>query len=117
VKRSAKSIVNASLILFAFALSSCSQIEIKDGKWCGSLGDDGAECVWMLSEKFESIPGPRWKKEQVGMVCTPARTFGDLKTSLLQFCKENSSMCSFASDDLKKTYSTMTKIAKSGRKK
>jgi hypothetical protein len=71
----------------------------------------------MLSEKSQSMTGPEWDKERIGMVCTSARSFGDLKTSLLQFCAKNPSMCSFASDDIKKTVSTLTKIEKLGGKK
>lgn len=71
----------------------------------------------MISGKTETISPERWEKERVGMISTSARSFGDLKTAIIQFCNKNPSMCSFAREELKKTHTTLTNIEKVGGKK
>jgi predicted small secreted protein len=82
------------VILFAFLLSSCAQVQIKNSEWCGDLGEYGASCFNTLNEDGRDIQKDQWDEERLGMICTKADTFADLQASIIKLCKATN-RCSF----------------------
>jgi len=70
-------------------------VEIKDGEWCGDMGEDGAACFHTLSPDQRDIPKPEWDKERFGMICTRAENFANWKASILKLCEKKKNRCSF----------------------
>ena len=89
------STVNVYLILFAFLVSSCSRVQIKDSEWCGDMGKEGAYCFNTLSDGSRPLLYEEWNRERFGMVCTKSENFTDWKKSILKLCRISKS-CTYS---------------------
>jgi len=76
-------------ILSLLILTSCGSVKIKDSEWCGDLGEYGATCSTMLSERVRELDKVSWDEERFGMICGKAEAFGDLKKAILKLCYKN----------------------------
>jgi hypothetical protein len=52
------------------------------------MGALGAACFRALSDKARDIEKPAWDAERVGMICTKAETFAELKAAILKLCHQ-----------------------------
>ncbi len=68
---------------------SCGKVEIKDSEWCGDLGEYGATCYKMLSQKKRELDKLSWDEERFGMICGKAEAFSDLKQAIEKLCYKN----------------------------
>ncbi len=75
--------------LFLLTLISCGTVEIKDNEWCGDIGEYGATCYTMLSNKKRELDKVSWDEERFGMICGKAEAFGNLKAAIEKLCKKN----------------------------
>jgi hypothetical protein len=75
------------VILSVFALSACARVHIRDGEWCGDMGDVGASCFHTLTDATRDLDKPSWDAERFGMLCTKAENFAELKKAVLKLCK------------------------------
>lgn len=81
-----KNSISALMILFAFALSGCSTVEIKDHEVCSDKGELGARCGYMLSDRTRVLDFYQWQDERIGQLCLRSDGFGNLKAALLKLC-------------------------------
>ena len=80
---------------------------IKDGEWCGDVGEFGAECVHTLSPAKRTLDKVHWDVQRIGWVCTSPESFTDLKTSLQQLCAAQD-ICDY--EDVKKTLKALERL-------
>lgn len=76
-------------ILSLLILVSCSSVRIKDSEWCGDLGEYGASCSTIFSERQRELDKVSWDEERFGMICGKAEAFGDLKSAIQKLCYKN----------------------------
>lgn len=79
-----------ALMVGVLLLSGCSQIQITDSEWCGSLGASGAACFSTLSNKTEALTLQQWAKRWTDLsnpqVCTNVQTLTDWKADIEKLC-------------------------------
>lgn len=85
LKRSSKKI---SVVLYAFSLTACSHLVIRDQLWCVNYPDGSAHCESTLSAKSFNLDKQTWDKKRVGMVTTHVETLKDIKVLIKQACSE-----------------------------
>ena len=76
-------------ILFLLTLISCGRVTIKDTEWCGDLGEYGATCITMLSNKVRELDKVSWDEERFGMICGKPEAFANLKEVIQKLCYKN----------------------------
>lgn len=70
----------------------CAKVRIKNQRWCGDIGTQGAICYHTLTDQELIIPQPQWDNERFGQICTHdppdqrGKTFAEIKTWLEQLC-------------------------------
>lgn len=91
-------IKNTLRILFLCAainlIGSCTSIEIfkvkvPNTEWCGDMGSEGAYCFNTLFPLEREISKEDWDKERLGMLCTTADSFSEMKKAILKLCRTN----------------------------
>ena len=83
------------VILFAFLLSSCARVEIKNTEWCSDLGQEGAYCFNTLSDDSREVIKDAWDKERFGMLCTSSDDFAEWKAVILKLCRYAGKRCTY----------------------
>lgn len=83
-------------VCVALLLTSCSNLEIKDGEWCADRGITGATCFHDLdtSKPKRRLTKEQWDKERFGMVCAKPQVFADKKSAIETFC-QNANICTY----------------------
>jgi hypothetical protein len=88
-----RKLLRTSFILTGLlALSSCAHVEIKDHRYCGDEGSQGADCVWMFQDKKEHYDKGQWDDLRFGQICTlddpghEGETIADIKGELEEAC-------------------------------
>ena len=81
--------------MMALVLSnlSCSQVEIKDEKWCTYKGTLGAHCAHTLSSVTYDYTQEQWLNRSFGQICTDD-DFDKLGTQFAEIKKEQEELCS-----------------------
>lgn len=80
-------------ISFAF-LTSCAEVKIHDGEWCGDIGASGASCFHTISTSARDLTKEQWDLERFGWLCTSPQSFAEWKTALLKLC-DYSDICTY----------------------
>lgn len=75
------------MILLVTTLVSCGNVRVKNQEWCGDMGELGADCFNTHNSNTRSPTKEQWDEERFGMVCTTAKTFADIKATILKLCK------------------------------
>lgn len=70
-------------------ISSCGKVTIQDNEWCGDIGNYGATCSTMLSNKVRELDKVSWDEERFGMICGKPEAFADLKQAIQKLCYKN----------------------------
>lgn len=76
------------VVLYAFSLTACSHLVIRDQLWCVNYPDGSAHCDSTLSNKSYDLNKDAWDKMRVGMVTTHIKTLKDIKVLIKQACSE-----------------------------
>lgn len=82
-----------SAIIGLLVASGCT-VQIKNQRWYGDIGLDGAIYFETLSEAEGVVTKPEWDKLRFGMLCTDAQSFADTKAVIEKLCHE-SSRCTY----------------------
>lgn len=83
-------------------ISGCG-VQIKNERWYGDLGQNGAVYFETLTTATGSVPKPEWDAMRVGMACTSTDTLSDIKREIEQ-------LCSATSCDYEKVHSVLKKF-------
>ena len=81
-------------------LQSCSNVEIKDQKWCGDQGTLGAHCAHTLSNSTYDYDYNTWANRRFGQLCTDddpdklGSQFAEMKKEVEELCSITNS-CSY----------------------
>lgn len=78
-----------SILLFAALLIlilnlGCATVNVKNVRFCGDKGEQGAVCDWTLGGPTEHLSKPVWDEARLGMACTDM----DSVTSILGVIKK-----------------------------
>jgi len=81
---------NLKILFLLILVSSCGhKVEIKDNEWCGDLGEYGATCNRMLSDRQRELTKEEWDLERPGMICGKPEAFANLKEVIQKLCVKN----------------------------
>lgn len=73
------------MVALTLILSACS-IPIKNQRWFGDEGSQGAVYFETLTTETGHIDKPTWDQMRVGMACTTLDTFAEIKAELEKLC-------------------------------
>ena len=68
------------------ALTSCTQIQVKNSPWYGDKGSLGAHWVDLFDANTGDIPKAQWDVLRFGMVCSSADNLENLLTDIEKMC-------------------------------
>lgn len=71
--------------LLSLLLSGCA-VKVKNERWYGDLGNQGAVYFETLSNSTGAISKPEWDAMRVGMACTSTDTLAEIKKEIEQLC-------------------------------
>lgn len=74
-----------SFISTALLLSSCG-VSIKNERWYGDVGSQGAIYFETLSSTQGTLSKPEWDQMRVGMACTTTDTLSEIKKEIEKLC-------------------------------
>lgn len=81
--------MNVTVLSFAFNLSACASVEVKDTVWYGDMGPAGAYEFHTHNDKTKEFTLEEWDRMRPGMICTQPKTFAEWKAIILKLCTEN----------------------------
>lgn len=82
------------LLLAAFTLTACNQVEIKDSVWYADEGNLGAAEFHLLKPGQRNFSKQEWDEMRFGMACTSLSTVIELKGVIEKLCIATNS-CTF----------------------